>query len=420
MPKLRFRGGQEAVGSSNCITIENDTTQIMIDCGARIGDYNGGSKKNGSYPDFEGLDPEHLIILLTHGHDDHIRGLLALAKTFGRYPIPIYGSRFTLERVKWMLGMEKLKTRWVFHALRIGKTIIMPFHPTGKVSVRPLSIDHTIPEALAYDIWVGGQHLVHMGDFSNRSWQKMPPDLNPDILLLDSTGALEKSAPPKTAEITDNFRHIITTTKPRRKTIVACFSTNMDVWRMVTGIGRSVGKEIAPLGTSMEAMVGIAHRLYGYYPGALPGKIFDSDIYVVTGCQGEEGSALEYLLDQSILMRIHPGDTVVFAARAIPGNEECVEHFAERSLKLTGPSGRVITDPRSVNLPGVVQKRVTRSGHSNAPDLGNTIEHINPRIVIPIHGDFRRRDTLATIAIRFYHKSTVLVPDSGIYELHCL
>jgi len=64
----------------------------MVDCGAGISIYDA----LGQAPDFKGINPDILHILLTHGHRDHITGLLKMFKYCGHKGIPVHGSPFTI------------------------------------------------------------------------------------------------------------------------------------------------------------------------------------------------------------------------------------------------------------------------------------------------------------------------------------
>lgn len=96
------RGGQTEVGRGNCITLElmnNDQIlkQVMLDCGA-------GIKISESFeqgPTFAGLEPDKLVVLLTHCHRDHISAIpVKLFSYFNQDNLSIYGSHFTLGMLK--------------------------------------------------------------------------------------------------------------------------------------------------------------------------------------------------------------------------------------------------------------------------------------------------------------------------------
>ncbi|MDD3773841.1 MAG: hypothetical protein PHW50_00940 [Patescibacteria group bacterium] len=96
------RGGQTEVGRGNCITLElmnNDQIlkQVMLDCGAGI--KIAESFEQG--PTFAGLELGKLVVLLTHGHRDHISGIpVKLFSYFNQDNLSIYGSHFTLGMLK--------------------------------------------------------------------------------------------------------------------------------------------------------------------------------------------------------------------------------------------------------------------------------------------------------------------------------
>ncbi|WP_236743974.1 MBL fold metallo-hydrolase RNA specificity domain-containing protein [Marinobacter similis] len=110
---------------------------------------------------------------------------------------------------------------------------------------------------------------------------------------------------------------------------------------------------------------------------------------MATGSQGEPRTALRRLA-----MGSHPdfeleaGDTVIFSARAIPGNEEAIEALIDR-LRAMGVT--VITAEQSA-VP------IHASGHPAQEELQAMYQWVRPKIAIPVHGEGEHMDAHAQLA----------------------
>jgi len=85
-------------------------------------------------------------------------------------------------------------------------------------------------------------------------------------------------------------------------------------------------------------------------------------------------------------VRLHAGDTVVFAATPVPGNERAVNETIDRLYHI----GCEVITPR--------EAPVHASGHGHAEELKLMINLTNPRYVMPLHGDYKRLRLHAQLA----------------------
>ena len=108
---------------------------------------------------------------------------------------------------------------------------------------------------------------------------------------------------------------------------------------------------------------------------------------VSTGSQGEPLSAL-----RRMAYRDHPqvelraGDTVVFSATPIPGNERAVNETIDRLYHV---GADVVT---TQDAP------IHASGHGFEEELKLMLNLTQPRYVMPVHGDFKRMMLHARLA----------------------
>ena len=106
---------------------------------------------------------------------------------------------------------------------------------------------------------------------------------------------------------------------------------------------------------------------------------------LATGSQGEPFAALSRIaINDHRYVKVAPDDTVVFSARAIPGNEKAIGHVMNH---LARRGADVIYE-------GI--KHVHVSGHGSAEELKLMLTLVRPRFFIPIHGEYRQLSQHAT------------------------
>jgi ribonuclease J len=102
-------------------------------------------------------------------------------------------------------------------------------------------------------------------------------------------------------------------------------------------------------------------------------------VIVSTGSQGEPLSALRRMAHgDHPQVALHDGDTVIFSATPIPGNERAVNETIDRIYRL----GAAVVTTHDVPIHA--------SGHGYAEELKLMINLTRPRHVMPMHGDHRR------------------------------
>jgi ribonuclease J len=102
-------------------------------------------------------------------------------------------------------------------------------------------------------------------------------------------------------------------------------------------------------------------------------------VIISTGSQGEPLSALRRMAYRDHpQVKLHEGDTVVFSATPIPGNERAVNETVDRLYHI---GCDVIT---TADAP------IHASGHGYAEELKLMLNLTKPRYVMPFHGDYKR------------------------------
>src|SRR6202008_705920 len=122
-------------------------------------------------------------------------------------------------------------------------------------------------------------------------------------------------------------------------------------------------------------------------------------VVISTGSQGEPLSALRRMANNDHRdVELHSGDTVIFSATPIPGNERSVNETIDRIYEI---GATVIT---AKDAP------IHASGHGYREELKLMLNLTKPRYVMPVHGDFQRIRLHADLA------ESVGVPAENIFR----
>jgi len=111
-------------------------------------------------------------------------------------------------------------------------------------------------------------------------------------------------------------------------------------------------------------------------------------VIITTGSQGEPLSAVARMaVGEHKQIEILPGDTVVFSARVIPGNEKSISRTVNQLFKR---GARVITED--------VHPGVHVSGHPSREELKLMLNLTRPKFFVPVHGEYRHLHAHAELA----------------------
>jgi ribonuclease J len=166
------------------------------------------------------------------------------------------------------------------------------------------------------------------------------------------------------------------------------------------------GRQIAFVGRGMLQTSDAAQRL-GYLRLPAGYMIRDSDVEalppskvlcIATGSQGEPFAAMSRIaIDDHRFVKVVPDDTVVFSARAIPGNEKAIGHVMNHLAR------------RGADVVYEGIKHVHVSGHGSEEELKLMLSLVRPRYFIPIHGEYRQLAQHARTAERVTARVTPAV-----------
>jgi ribonuclease J len=146
--------------------------------------------------------------------------------------------------------------------------------------------------------------------------------------------------------------------------------------RRVALVGRSMRKNF-----NIASNLGIANAPSGLFiqPREIESFPDEKVVVISTGSQGEPLSALRRMANNDHRdVELHSGDTVVFSATPVPGNERAVNETIDRIYEI---GATVVT---------AKQAPIHASGHGWQEELKLMLNLTKPRYVLPVHGDHQR------------------------------
>ena len=328
-------------------------------------------------------------IVLTHAHEDHVGALPFVLRQLGRDPT-IYGGPLTAAMVRSKLDEHRLQD------VQVEDVLATQAFEAGPFSVEMVKMAHSIPDAFAVALRCELGTTLVTGDykFDQTPVDGVPADvsrlaeLGRDGLLLlcgDSTNGDRPGMSPSESSVGPKLEEVFSRCPGR--VVVTCFASNIHRVQQVVDAAASLGRKVSLVGRSMRKNVNIGRTLghidipEGMLVGPKEIEDFPDHRLVVlsTGSQGEPLSALRRMAHgDHPNVELHDGDTVIFSATPIPGNERAVNETIDRIYRL----GASVITPRDVP--------VHASGHGYAEELKLMLNLTRPRYVLPAHGDHRR------------------------------
>jgi ribonuclease J len=323
-------------------------------------------------------------IVITHAHEDHIG---AVTDLWPRLGCPVYGTPFAANLLEARKLSEPGAPDVPVKTVAQGATIALePF------SVEFVPVAHSIPESCALAIRTPLGTVLHSGDWKIDADPGLgtPTDIqrliaigNEGVLALvcDSTNILREGVSPSESEVARTLRDIIVNTKGR--IVVTTFASNVARIRAVALAAMAAQRKVVLVGRAMERVVAVA-RDCGYLddipdfysPESFPSLPRDEVVVLATGSQGEKRAAISRISeDDHPVVKLTPGDNVIFSSRTIPGNEREVGRIINNLIK---QGVEVITDHDAL---------IHASGHPRRGEVAKFYEWIRPKIAIPAHGE---------------------------------
>jgi ribonuclease J len=404
-------GGLGEIGK-NMMVVEYEGRIVVVDTGLRFptADMLGIDLV---LPDFSYIrerSEDIEAIVITHGHEDHLGALPWILRELETTP-PILGGPLTIAMARSKLDEHHLRD-----------VDLEDVAPGDQIRLGPFELElvhmtHSIPDSCAVALGTDLGTVLLTGDYK---FDQTPVDGPPadvsrlaelgseGVLLLcgDSTNADRPGFSPSERDVGPHLEEVFARAEGR--IIVTSFASNIHRVQQVIDAATALGRKVALVGRSMRKNVNIGRSLgHIVVPEGMmvqPHEVEDwpdhKIVVISTGSQGEPLSALRRMAyNDHRQITLRRGDTVVFSATPIPGNERAVNETVDRLYHI----GCNVITPRDAPIHA--------SGHGFTEELKLMLNLVRPRYVMPIHGDHKRIHLHAQLA------DAVGIPPESVFQL---
>ena len=397
-PSLEFLplGGTGEIGM-NLNLYATQGRWLMVDAGVMFERTQGGGMRV-LYP-----DPSFIVrkrdkldgLVLTHAHQDHLG---AVADLWPDLRCTVYATPFAAAMLEGPLIERGLH----------GTVPIRVIDEDARFRVGPFDLQripltHSTVEMGALVVRAAGTTVLHTGDFKldpdpvvgrhfrDDVLRKLGDD-GVDVVVSDSTNADHEGWTGSEGALAAPLLRVLRN-QPGR-IAVTLFSSNIARVQTLADAAHALGRDLIFVGRSLERTVRAAQKC-GYLdelPAVVPFRHYgflppERVMLLCTGSQGELRAGLSRIAaNDHPHVYLEPGDTAVFSARAIPGNELALARlhmlFAERGVEV------VTADQHPVHV----------SGHPRRDELRTLYGWLQPSYVLPVHGTPPKLEAHAELA----------------------
>lgn len=419
-------GGYSEIGR-NSIAVRVDDEVVLLDLGLKMDTYVEYTENNdiisekeliaiGAIPDISQLgDLKKNVkgILLTHAHLDHVGAVPFLANKFN---CDIHGSAFTIEVVRELFTSQKKKPKGKLRIHKVNDT----FRISKKIEVEFISVTHSAPQTVMILIKTPYGNVLYANDykFDNNPTLGEKPNYRRlrelkghiDCLIIDALYAPKAIKMPSEKIAEEMLKDVLLGTQSKDATIiVTTFSSHIARLRSIIKTARMMHRTVVFVGRSLSKyakaaeragiakfddveMVGGGKRAANYLKRA---KDLEKKIFVTTGHQGEPRAVLSRIVNEGLLP-LGDGDQVIFSCTVIPTNSN-IQNREILDSELQAKHVRLFND-------------IHVSGHGGKEDHRDFLNMVDPKMVVPTHGDLKMLKAFKELAeeMGIDHRVTIL------------
>lgn len=345
----------------------------------------------------ESLLPHLDGLVVTHAHEDHIGAIDRLWPHFVN--CPIYATPFAAN-VLW----RRFDDRGVGNLVDVVSFPLGSDFQVGPFTFSSVELTHSAPEPAGFLIEVTGRpelntRIMHTGDWKMDEFPLIGNGVDYDrlegfrqrqvtALLCDSTNAARDLERTSEADVRQGFVDIMKEAKGM--VVVACFGSNVARADSAISAAEETGRVIAMGGYSLRNNYETALNLGLIKPRkalvkdafALKGASRAGMAIIGTGGQAEGNALLRRMADgtDTRFPKLQSGDTVIISASKIPSRVEAIDALVKK-LRVKG------VNVYSSDTGGLKNGVVHVSGHAGIDEIMEMHDIIDPRFVIPVHGE---------------------------------
>lgn len=397
--KIMGLGGLSETGK-NTYVVEVDNAIFILDCGLKFATENLYGIDY-IIPDFEYLVKNKKKIkglFLTHGHYENMGATNDLVRMIPN--LKVYCTKFT----KYILESDGL-----------NPNNIIEIEPHKKINFRdvsifPISVSHSTPDAVMYVINTRDGAICYTGDFIIDPLMRGAYDMDlGKIAYVGKKGVLallqESSFSEKSGHTSPNhrlvgvFREAISHTKNRLMFLV--LPTHLYTIQEIFDAAKNTHRKMVVMGKQLQSLIDMAVKeKYLEIQEGLLGDLSNIDdkdaiILMADSKQNPYACISKVLSGYDKFIHLKETDTIVFAEPRYDENEKLLVKI-ENDLAMHGCE--------IVSIP----KGKTILHHASKEDLMLMIKLLNPKYYMPVKGEYRYMVNNADLA------SSLGIPDSNI------
>ncbi len=398
--KILGLGGLDETGK-NTYVLEINESIFVFDCGLK---YSEGTMYGIDYiiPDYEYLVKNRQKIkgvFITHGHYENMGAALDLARMIPE--IKFYATKYT----KFVLMELGLKEDSIIE-IKANKKI-----PFGEVSIFPLSVSHSVPDAVMYCVNTKAGAICYTGDFIIDPLMKGSYDMDLGriayvgkqgvlALLCESSFSEHPGHTSPTHRLSSFFADIIN--KYDSRIFFSVLPTHLYTIQDIFDAARNSHRKVVIMGKRLQSFVSFAIengylRIQDDLLGDLSNIEDNNAILLICDDKTNAYASISKIVngyDKFITLR--ENDTVVFAEPRYDSNEKILVRL-ENDLAMSG--ARIVSLPSNKNI----------LHHASQEDIMLMIKLLNPKYYIPVKGEYRYLVNNANIA------SSLGIPSENIF-----
>lgn len=397
--KIMGLGGLSETGK-NTYFVEVDNAIFILDCGLKFATENLYGIDY-IIPDFEYLVKNKKKIkglFLTHGHYENMGATNDLVRMIPN--LKVYCTKFT----KYILESDGL-----------NPNNIIEIEPHKKINFRdvsifPISVSHSTPDAVMYVINTRDGAICYTGDFIIDPLMRGAYDMDlGKIAYVGKKGVLallqESSFSERSGHTSPNhrlvgvFREAISHTKNRLMFLV--LPTHLYTIQEIFDAAKNTHRKVVVMGKQLQSLIDMAVKeKYLEIQEGLLGDLSNIDdkdaiILMADSKQNPYACISKVLSGYDKFIHLKETDTIVFAEPRYDENEKLLVKI-ENDLAMHGCE--------IVSIP----KGKTILHHASKEDLMLMIKLLNPKYYMPVKGEYRYMVNNADLA------SSLGIPDSNI------
>lgn len=347
-------------------------------------------------------------LFLTHGHDSNMGAVPDLLETVPE--IPVYATKLTMELLKYDLDLRNIK-KYKLNEIKAHNKINF-----GKNSVFPISITHSIPDAVCYVLNTKDGAIVYTGDFTFDA--TMTGCYQTDIgklayvgkqgvlcLLSESIYAEKKGHTSPNNRVAEFIREVLIRNEGRIIATVmpAHFYRIQEIFDEVSKTHR----KIVIMGKTLQTMINTA--------------IKDNYLTIDNRRIGD----LSNLNDKDVVVLISDEKEKPFANldRIIKGYDKYIKLVETDTIFITEPSYAGIEKRMAIIMDDIAMlgaNAISLSSkkhllhHASREDLMMMINLMQPKYYFPVKGEYRHQYANATVAEEVdIPKENIILKENG-------